>query len=153
VLDYQGMVFLGGNAQQKADLDKLHNAFATPDCERTADENALLTAHDGALSVLPLESLMFVSVSSHKGRAPTYKDDLESLGYSILYLLRGSLPCQWFYDDDAVAARNDMLSIKRHFLACSRLKGLFGGIPSTLAMEKYFKRCKMLGYGKKPDYE
>jgi len=36
----------------------------------------------------------FASVNTHKGITPSQRDDIESLSYILLYLLRGTLPWQ-----------------------------------------------------------
>jgi hypothetical protein len=144
------MIFLAGVSKPQADLDELYDAYrVSAGCAN--ELNATLKEHYTALSAIPLESLMFLSTSRHMGGVPTYKDDVESLGYTILHLLRGSLPWQWSYDD-SVALRNDMLNIKLRFFACPQLKRLFGGMPSAFAMVRYLRHCKLLGYGHKPDY-
>jgi hypothetical protein len=45
-------------------------------------------------------TMRYASVHAHLGRTPSRRDDLESLAYSCLFLLKGRLPWQGFTGDN-----------------------------------------------------
>jgi serine/threonine protein kinase len=82
----------------------------------------------------------FASVAAHEGRPPMPKDDIESLMYTLIYLLKGELP--WMTNDD----RDRIFSIK-----CSidpRL--LFERIPDEFRV--IYQEVRQMGMDRKPEY-
>lgn len=63
-------------------------------------------------------TMKFCSLNSHYGRPLTYKDDLESLLYSIIYLASGKLP--WTENPPPNTLPNDNSSAKNHFYLVSK---------------------------------
>jgi hypothetical protein len=45
-------------------------------------------------------TMRYASVHAHLGRTPSRRDDLESLAYSCLFLLKGRLPWQGYQGDN-----------------------------------------------------
>lgn len=79
-------------------------------------------------------------------RAPSCRDDLESLGYMILYFVRGSLPWQGLQisNQDKKSAR--VLELKQQI----GVDELCEGLPSEFAMYmNYLRQMKDLDW---PDY-
>lgn len=89
----------------------------------------------------------YSSIDSHTNNPYSWKDDLESLGYILLYFLRGSLPWQKLKEKDKMAKHDMIGSIKKntstHFL-CK-------GLPSEFST--YLSYCKKLKIGQRPAYK
>lgn len=89
----------------------------------------------------------FASLNSVKGVRPSRRDDLESLGYILLYLLQGNLP--WF----------TIQSPKRtETLLCEVLKSrekhpLAVLCQSHWEMKEFLAYCQGLAYAEKPNYD
>ena len=88
----------------------------------------------------------FASANSLRGVAQSRRDDLESLCYLLLYLLKGSLP--W----DNVYGKNENEEILLIYKIKKFMKPelLFMNLPKETA--EFFKYCKKLEYEQKPDY-
>ncbi|XP_068723468.1 casein kinase I-like [Montipora capricornis] len=89
----------------------------------------------------------YASVSAHKGMELSRRDDLESVGYLLLYFLKGSLPWQ------GLQARNDqerykMISDKKLSVSVERL---CQDLPD--AFKVYLNYCRALEFEEEPDYE
>eukprot|EP00659_Diplonema_papillatum_P008302 gene8302-12815_t len=83
----------------------------------------------------------FASFRSHFGEQSSRRDDLESLGYSLLYMLTGTLPWISLNSSVEVAACKQRLSAD----------------PSALSnqnwfLSEYFARTFALGFEEEPDY-
>merc|ERR1712032_640004 len=100
----------------------------------------------GSVGVLGLDNSGFcgtrtwASIRAHDELPQSQRDDLESLGYTIAYLMLGSLP--WEYQDD----HDDIADMKRDLLRGDNL-----AIPSELLT--YLKYCRRLKFGQEPDYD
>jgi len=73
-------------------------------------------------------------------------DDLESLGYMLLYFLRGSLPWQGLTATDQTRKEELILEEKRRINA----EDLCEGLPQQFAV--YFDYIRSLDFDKKPKY-
>jgi serine/threonine protein kinase len=82
----------------------------------------------------------FASVNSHLGANLGRRDDLESLTYLLIYLLRGSLP--WL---DSGTGHADAILEKKHNILDSY------ELPD--ALKKMLKYSRTLAFDSKPDYE
>ena len=91
-------------------------------------------------------SIIFSSINTHLGFRHSRRDDLESLAYSLLYLMKGNLP--WHFDEKISNLRNikfifnQKLNIKRDYL--------FRDIPAEF--ESFFKYTRKLLYDQTPNY-
>ena len=89
----------------------------------------------------------YVSINAHLGIELSRRDDLESVGYVIVYLLKGSLPWQGLRADteqkklDAIA---DMKMRTSYAALCEGLPGEF---------QEYFTIVRNLGFAERPPYE
>jgi serine/threonine protein kinase len=82
----------------------------------------------------------YMSVNSHMGIQPSRRDDLESLCYTLIYLLRGNLP--WENADNYQKLREEQLS--------TPLDELCKGLPEEFLTVLIY--CRRLRFEDKPDY-
>jgi serine/threonine protein kinase len=78
-------------------------------------------------------SLMYASVCAHKCCEQSRRDDLESLGYMLLYFLKGSL--EW-----------------QHCVSSAEVLQMKESINSGVVLSEYFKIVKQLSFEERPDY-
>ena len=74
------------------------------------------------------------------------RDDMESLGYLLLYLLRGSLPWQQF----EAPTEKEKLELIREKKETISTEALCDGLPKEFAA--YFNHIRPLQFGDKPQY-
>jgi serine/threonine protein kinase len=89
----------------------------------------------------------YASINNHLGIEQSRRDDLESLGYVLLYFNRGELPWQ------GLKARTKM---ERYNRICEKktstgIKTLCEGFPTEFAT--YLNYTRSLGFEDKPDYQ
>ena len=89
----------------------------------------------------------YASVNAHKGIELSRRDDLESVGYLLVYFLRGSLPWQ------GLQARNDrerykLITEKKLSVSVEKLCQDF---PNEFKV--YLDYCRALKFEEEPDYE
>ncbi|CEP03753.1 unnamed protein product (mitochondrion) [Plasmodiophora brassicae] len=89
-------------------------------------------------------SLRYASLHAHLGRGLTRRDDLESLGYMMLYLMRGSLPWQGFRGEH----KGKLICMSKGVVS---LPELCRGVPDGLLY--YMANVRALKYDEEPDYE
>ncbi|PIA64281.1 hypothetical protein AQUCO_00100038v1 [Aquilegia coerulea] len=82
----------------------------------------------------------YASMNTHLGIEQSRRDDLESLGYVLMYFLRGSLPWQGLKAGTK----------KQKYEKISERKALCRGYPTEFA--SYFHYCRSLRFDDKPDY-
>lgn len=102
-------------------------------------------------------SASYISLNAHKGIEHTRRDDLESLGYSLVEMFRGSLPWQELWvlmlPWQNMKALSEwllfaMIAKKKRKLS---LEVLCEGMPSQFV--EYFKYVRGLGFAERPDYD
>ncbi|XP_042034502.1 casein kinase I-like isoform X2 [Salvia splendens] len=88
----------------------------------------------------------FASINTHLGIEQGRRDDLESLGYVLMYFLRGSLPWQGLQAGNK-KQKYDRISEKK---VQTPIESLCRGYPTEFA--SYFHYCRSLRFEDKPDY-
>ena len=93
-------------------------------------------------------TIKYSSANAQRGRQLSRRDDLESLGYTLLYFMKGSLP--WMnlnQNNNEKEAYIKTYSMKK-FMPVERL---CKGTPSE--MQDYFKYVRQLKFKEEPNYE
>ncbi|XP_067927874.1 casein kinase I-like [Watersipora subatra] len=88
----------------------------------------------------------YASINTHLGIEQSRRDDMESLGYVLMYFLRGSLPWQGL---KAATKRQKYESISESKMSVP-IEELCKGFPSEFAT--YLNFCRSLRFDDKPDY-
>ncbi|EFX06699.1 casein kinase [Grosmannia clavigera kw1407] len=90
---------------------------------------------------------LFASIRNHGGCVQSWGDDLESLGYVLLYFARGSLPWQHLEISGNKADDKQIKAMKESFSG----EALYhDDLPSPFAT--YMDYVRSLDFGEKPDY-
>lgn len=88
----------------------------------------------------------YASINTHMGLEQSRRDDLESLGYVLLYFLRGQLPWQNMKANNQKDKYERIMEKKMETSA----DVLCRGFPSEFV--QYLNYCKNLKFEDKPDY-
>ncbi len=88
----------------------------------------------------------YVSINTHLGIEQSRRDDMESLGFVLMYFLRGSLPWQGLKANTKKQRYQRILEMKQQMhadLLCLNYPSEF---------KEYFAHCSSLGFEDRPDY-
>ena len=88
----------------------------------------------------------YASLNTHMGISQSRRDDLESLGYVLMYFLRGSLPWQGLRANTKEEKYAKILQKKR----TTTIESLCRGFP--LEFQLYFNYVRSLQFDERPDY-
>ena len=89
----------------------------------------------------------YASINVHQGITPSRRDDLESIGYVLIYLLKGKLPWQSVKCSDKEKRYTMIGNIK----AGSTLWEHFPDVPGEFIL--YLLYCRKLDHDEDPDYD
>ena len=89
----------------------------------------------------------YASIGNHLGIEQSRRDDLESLGYVLVYLLRGKLPWQGLRADTKKEKYRRILDCKLK----TSLESLCHNLPSAFSV--YLNYCRGLRFNETPRYE
>jgi serine/threonine protein kinase len=88
----------------------------------------------------------YAAINTHLGREQSRRDDLESLGYVLVYFLVGQLPWQGF----KAATREEKYRMILECKNCTPLEKLCWGLPPEFA--HYLAYVRALRFDERPDY-
>lgn len=88
----------------------------------------------------------YASINTHLGIEQSRRDDMESLGYVLMYFLRGSLPWQGLKANTKKQKYQRILERKQQ----THTEVLCQGYPPEF--KEYFTHCASLGFEDRPDY-
>ncbi|CAK62845.1 unnamed protein product (macronuclear) [Paramecium tetraurelia] len=88
----------------------------------------------------------YASINTHLGIEQSRRDDLESLGYVLMYLLRGQLPWQNMKGNNQKEKYQRIMEKKLETSSDVLCKGF------PIELSQYLNYCKHLKFEEKPDY-
>ena len=91
-------------------------------------------------------TIRYSLINCHLGLTPSRRDDLESLVYVIVYLVKGSLPWQGITVQPGQIHQDEVLRVKQ----ATTIKALCEGLPQPFV--EFVEHIRCLGFRDKPDY-
>jgi hypothetical protein len=92
-------------------------------------------------------TIRYSSINCHLRLTPSRRDDLESLVYVIVYLVKGSLPWQSIIVQPGQIHEDEVLKVKQ----ATTINALCTGLPRRFV--EFVERIRCLGFRDKPDYQ
>jgi len=89
----------------------------------------------------------YASIATHRGEQQSRRDDLEALGYVLVYLCKGSLPWQGVAESKERHKRNRAIGKAK---TKTSVDDLCSGLPS--AFQEYIEATRALEFDETPDY-
>lgn len=91
-------------------------------------------------------TIRYASLNTHMGFEQSRRDDLECLGFTLVYMIKGGLPWQKIQASDKESRYNEIFKKKR----ITTIESLCKGLPEVFARLFYY--CRSLKFEDKPDY-
>ena len=95
----------------------------------------------------PMGTPRYISINVHLGFEPSRRDDMESIGYLLIYFLNGSLPWQGMKTDNKTKQIDKIKTKKMQ----TSVEQLCDGLPKCI--EEYMKYITSLDFEVEPDYD
>jgi serine/threonine protein kinase len=93
---------------------------------------------------------LFSSINANKGYEQSRKDDLESLGYMLIYLVLSYLPWQDIFFNKTIDM-NAKLKLLLEMKSSITTEKLCNGLPEEFSL--FIKYCRNLGFEQDPNYD
>lgn len=94
----------------------------------------------------PTGTIDYISLNVHNGMTPTRRDDLEAIGYVLVYLLCGTLPWKRTSKEQPFICEREIYKLK----SSTELWDLFRDIPGEFIL--FIQYCRNLQYSEAPNY-
>ena len=93
----------------------------------------------------------YASINNHLGIEQSRRDDLESLGYVLVYMMRGSLPWQNILHGKKFASKTERNRRIMEYKMTTPLDTLCATVPTPF--REFIVMCRALSYEECPNYE
>lgn len=92
-------------------------------------------------------TVRYCSINMHLGLEPSRRDDLESIGYMLVFFAKGKLPWQGLKKRKNQNHFDNIGEVKM----CTNLNVLCDGLPDCF--KEYIMYCRNLSFNQEPDYD